>query len=187
MKYTFILLFFSYALWGQNQKSIIDFTKVNQEAREFINNAKKEAIGGGEYNVYVIKFTKDNKGYCVTYGYFEFTNTISEILKNKKFYRLDTELILVDIPELVSNSYEIIHTHFESLDKDAIQKKISVSPIMGTKMGYVYCYHGGQVLRNLYDSDDKVPDKVAIFRHKKNKGNVIKLDSNELRKAINED
>ena len=80
MKYTIILLLFSCTLWWQNQKSIIDFKIADQEVREFINKAKKEAIGGGKFAVYVIKFTKDNKGYCITYGYFEFTNTISEIL-----------------------------------------------------------------------------------------------------------
>ena len=78
------------------------------------------------------------------------------LIQSQKFYRIDAELILVDIPESISNSYEIMNTHFEPLDKEVIEKRISVSPIMGTKIGYVCCYKGAKVVRNLYDSDDDV-------------------------------
>ena len=164
------------------------FDEIKKDIEWFINKVKPGSVGKGEYNVYVAKIFKDEGGYCVTIGFLQDSLSVSYVSQFKYYTKINEELVLLDYgddfkEEFGSENADIVRL----VDQRIIAMKIYLDGIIiGTTPGYVCCYDGESSRKMYYENSDQIPSNRAIFRYTP-KGELIELDSNSLKKIIQQD
>lgn len=165
----------------------INFDFIKRDTEEFIKKAKLNSVEEGKYNVYAIKFTLDKKGFCLTYGYFSSPLDADQLLKFRYYFYVGKELVLVDIPDKMSQKYILINNPLRQLkNKSRVRNKLSKEPFLGSHFGVVNCYSSNDTIKTFYENDESIPLDKAILIYKDFDEFPVKIDSSDMRKHFSE-
>jgi hypothetical protein len=160
----------------------ITFDKFIKEVRSYVDSVRNESVHNGNYNVYLAKFTDDEKFECCVTLEYIFTNQDTSKLEAFNYFALiDGSLVIMNFTKDFRDKYDLQDDRINHIvDKKFIIKRLLNEVFFGEGTVLVSCFRDYETSRTYYQDDSHVPGMKRIFENKRH-GSVRVVDSTEFK------